>query len=59
MSRPFDSSLWARPGVFFEPEVPRRPFAEYANQLQYMPWLVKRSWFARLRDATRPVIRLT
>ena len=59
MSRPFDSSIWARQGVLFEPELRRRPFAEQANRLQYMPWLVKRSWIARLRDAARPVIRLS
>lgn len=59
MSRPFDSSIWARQGVLFEPELPRRPFAEQANRLQYMPWLLKRSWIARLRDAARPVIRLS
>jgi hypothetical protein len=59
MSRPFDSSLWARQGVPFEPVLPRRPFAEQANVLQYMPWLVKRSWLARLRDAALPVVRLS
>ena len=59
MSRPFDSSIWARQGVLFEPELPRRPFAEQANRLQYMPWLVKRSWFARLRALSRPALRLS
>ncbi len=49
MSRPFDTSLWARQGAWYEPHVPRRPFAERANQIQYMPWLVKRSLFARLK----------
>ncbi|MFC3711064.1 hypothetical protein ACFOMD_00685 [Sphingoaurantiacus capsulatus] len=48
MSRPFDTSLWARQGAWYEPHVPRRPFAERANQLQYMPWLAKRSLFARM-----------
>lgn len=58
MSRPFDSSLWARQGVIFEPALPRHPFAERANRLQYMPWLERPSWLARLRRAARPVLRL-
>lgn len=53
MNRPFDTSLWTRPGVPFEPEQWRRPFAEEANLLQYMPWLVRRSWRERVRSLSR------
>lgn len=53
MSRPFDTSLWARQGAWYEPELPRRPFAEHANHVQYMPWLVRRSWLSRLRALRR------
>lgn len=54
MNRPFDKTILTRPGVPFEPELWRRPFAEEANRLQYMPWLVRRPWYARLRDLSRP-----
>lgn len=53
MSRPFDKNLWARQGAWYEPELPRRPFAEHANHVQYMPWLVRRSWLSRLRALHR------
>jgi len=49
MKRPFDTSLWMRPGVPFEPELWRRPSAEEANRLQYMPWLARPSCRERFR----------
>ena len=51
MIRPFDASLWLRPGTPYDPELPLRPFAEEANRIQYMPWLRRRRWLPGLRPA--------
>ena len=52
MIRPFDTTLWSRPGIPFEREEPHRPFAEEANRLQYRPWEARRpSWLERLLGA--------
>lgn len=48
MSRPFDRSLWTRPGIPFEREEPDRPYAIVANQLQYLPWELPRPWLLRM-----------
>lgn len=54
MSRPFDTNLWVRQGAWYEPEMVLRPFAEHANRVQYMPWLVSGSWLSRLRAFRLP-----
>jgi hypothetical protein len=53
MIRPFDRSIWTRPGVPFVRHEPERPFADAANRAQYLRWDLPQSWFTRFRSPTR------